>query len=80
MLELIIRHSGATIASRNHPQAAGANLDFGCRFGTRFSRFFCSPLGGNSAWRPRSRIPSREESVNETEKEYERHEHSRGNH
>ena len=24
-------------------------------------RFSCSPLGGNSAWRPRSRIPSREE-------------------
>ena len=37
--------------------------------------FSCSPLGGNSAWRPRSRIPSREEAASEIEKEHERHEH-----
>src|SRR6476646_7197665 len=41
--------------------AAGATLPRRCRCRTRFSRFSCSPLGGNNAWRPRSRIPSREE-------------------
>ena len=46
-----------------------------CRLGSRSFAFSCSPLGGNSAWRPRSRIPSREEP-SEIEKEYERHEHS----
>ena len=46
-----------------------------CRCRRSFSRFSCSPLGGNSAWRPRSRIPSREEPQARLEKEHERHEH-----
>jgi hypothetical protein len=45
--------------------AAGATLGRRCRCTLRFSRFSCSPLGGNSAWRPRSRIPSREERQSE---------------
>ena len=56
------------------PRAGGAKLRRRCRSQVSPSRFCCSPLGGNNAWRPRSRIPSREETASETRRSSERHE------
>src|SRR5207302_8400759 len=41
--------------------STGANLRARCRRVARFSLFSSSPLGGNSAWRPRSRKVNGEE-------------------
>src|SRR5205823_6516190 len=42
-------------------RGTGANLHHACRCSAR-SSFSSSPFGGNSAWRPRSRIPTREKA------------------
>ena len=59
--ELAARHSGEFDGWAAAADSLRARLGYcaaGCRSGSTFS-FFSSPLGGNSAWRPRSRKPRR---------------------